>query len=268
VEVSRHRNIKLIGVILLVLFLAGFPFLKSSWGVNQAALDAMAVCLGQEDFSVMQGHPPFFRAGAARCLGDLETAHANYLETVGADPRVTILHAVMPFDIELARQMAVDHPNVAEANFWLGEAIVAGMQAGEIQPDMLEQAITAYERGLAMDPFNGEEWDNIGRLYETKGAWEQAVEAFNWACRYGDFGRNGCINAARVYAQHALYEQAASRYMDSLRQRPGYVPALRGLSNALLALDRVEEAMPYLQNLADQGDVEAQTLLEQLSVSP
>lgn len=103
--------------------------------------------------------------------------------------------------------------------------------------------IAAYEGGLGLAPTNGEEWDNLGQLYEAAGLLlEKAVHAFEQAVPYYvDGGKNGCLNAGRIYMQLELYEQALARYQDSLRQLPDYPGSLRGMANALVALERVEE---------------------------
>ncbi|NUM49191.1 MAG: tetratricopeptide repeat protein [Anaerolineales bacterium] len=250
------------------------PQIQQAGWTNRMALMAMAVCTGERPLAELATAPAFFRAGAARCGGDDEQAHDFYLETVGPNTRVDILQAVMPADVALARRVVDEHPEQAEAYFWLGEALLGGVSVWEVppqdlgkQPDLFD-IIAAYEGGLALDSTNGEEWDNLGRLYEAAGQSEKAVHAFDQACHFGDDGRNGCLSAGRIYMQLDLYEQALARYQDSLRQRPGFPASLLGIANAFLALERVAEALPYLQTLADQGDAEAQTLLETLINAP
>jgi predicted Zn-dependent protease len=68
--------------------------------------------------------------------------------------------------------------------------------------------------------------------------------------------------------QHERYEQALARYQDSLRQLPGYPASRKGFAKALLALGRTAEAIPYLEGLANEGDVEAQDLLAQIQATP
>lgn len=246
-------------ILLLILVGVSLPLWVGGWGTNLDALQAMAICFGTETSPLPER--PFLRGGAARCLGDEEVERSAYLlAVVEPDARLSVIRAAMPFDVELAERAAKTSPKSAEAYFWLGEA---QKQAGEIG-----QAISAYQTGLALDPTNGGEWDNLGVLYQTTRDWEQAVGAFNWACIYRDAGRNGCIHAAQVYMQHELYEQAAARYQDSLRQIPEYPSSLRGLANALIAQGRQDEAIPYLEILAAQGDASAQALLERLKASP
>jgi tetratricopeptide (TPR) repeat protein len=246
-------------VVFLILILLSLPWLAGGWDSNRDGLRAMAICTGTA--SALPPEQPFFRGGLARCTANEAEIHSAYRMTVvEADARLNVLRAALPFDVEMAQAAVEAHPEEANAHFWLGEAL---RQAG----DML-RAIPAYEAGLTLNPTNGEEWDNLGRLYEAAGDWERAVQAFDQACHYVDQGKNGCPNAARLYMQHELYEQAIVRYMDTLEQLPGYPVALRGLADALIALERSEEAIPYLETLAAGGDSEAQALLEQLQESP
>ncbi len=259
-------------IVLLVLLGVSLPLWGRGMTRNLEGLRAMALCGGETEVP-----PPewaFFLGGVARCRGDDAAAHTYYLETVGQNIRVDILQAARPSDVALARWVVVGHPEQARAYFWLGEALLGGVSVWEVppqdlakQPDLFE-IIAAYEGGLALAPTNGEEWDNLGQLYEAAGLSEKAVHAFEQACHYVDGGKNGCLNAGRIYMQLELYEQALARYQDSLRQLPDYPGSLRGMANALVALERVEEALPYLQTLADQGNAEAQTLLETLKNAP
>lgn len=244
------------------------PALAQAWQTNRMALAAMEVCVGQQDLAAVAEAPAFLQAGAARCLGDDELAHARYMETLGQNFRADILRAAQPLDVGLARQSTIEYPDQPSVYFWLAEAIQAHLQPWKLTPEQLDTSISAYENGLALDPTNGEEWDNLGRLYEATGEWDKAVQAFDAACHYEDMGRNGCLEAGRIYFQHELYEQALARYQDSYKQRPDYPTALWGLVHALFALDRENEAIPYLQILAAQGDVEAQMQLAQLQKHP
>lgn len=239
-----------------------------AWQTNRMALAAMEVCTGQGDLSTISDAPPFLQGGAARCVGRDEMAHTQYLEAIEQNFRADILSAAQPLDVELARQSTIRYPEQPSVYFWLAEAIQANLQPWKLTPEQLDTSILAYENGLALDSTNGEEWDNLGRLYETAGDWEKAVQAFDAACHYEDMGRNGCLEAGRVYFQHELYDQALARYRDSYKQRPDYPTALWGLVHTFFALGRENEAIPYLRILAVQGDVEAQMQLEKLQKHP
>ena len=64
--------------------------------------------------------------------------------------------------------------------------------------------------------------------------------------------------------EQGQYEQAVPYYRQSLKQIPNWPPALWGLADALLAMDRGAEALPYLTILAENGDSEALAQLQKL----
>ncbi len=232
------------GALTLLFFLTtGFPLLRLSLLTNRAALHALAVCEGQAPLAVMDGQPAFFRAGAAACMGLDAEAQAAYRAAL-SDPaaRLDVIRAVHPLDAGLAALAAQAHPDQAQAHFWLAAALTA---AGNTAA-----SIPAYEAGLHLDPANGEEWENLGRLYDAAGNWELAVQAFDQACLYVDQGKNGCPNAARLYFAHGKYALAEQRWRDALEQLPGWEPAWRGLADALLAQGRDAEAQEILEGLA------------------
>ena len=264
-----------LGVLGLVIWQA--PHLRQAWDTNRMALAAMEVCVGTQALSVVVEASPFLQAGAARCVGEDEIAHARSLEALKSQNRVEILHAANPSDIELALLIVDTYPAWAEAYFWLGEAMVGGMYVWEVPPQTLAETedlleiIAVYEKGLELAPTNGVEWDNMGRLYQASQEWEKAAHAYDMACHLiGDESRSDCLKAGLVYMQLDLYEQALARYQDNLRLLPEYPSSssLKGIAKALIALNRSQEAIPYLETLAAQGDVEAQTLLAQIQGTP
>jgi tetratricopeptide (TPR) repeat protein len=215
---------------------------RSAWAVNAAGLAAMRVCAGGEDLAALADAPAFFRAGAADCLGLAAQADAAYLEAVSApQARLAAVRAARPLDVALASAAAAHNPDQPQAHFWLAQAAAA---AGDTAA-----AIAAYEAGLALDPANGEEWENLGRLYEAAGDVERAVRAFDFACLYVDQGKNGCPNAARLHFARGEYHLAEQRWRDTLEQLPGWEPGWRGLAETLLAQGRDSEAQEILRGL-------------------
>ncbi|HNB51566.1 MAG TPA: tetratricopeptide repeat protein [Anaerolineales bacterium] len=251
-----------------------FLFLGGKWNRNVDGLRAMEICEGVGKPSAPEW--AFFVAGSAYCLGNVKAQKTAYQVAIfEPEPRLDIARSALPYDVEMAQAAVQAHPEQAQAYFWLGEAITEYFRiidTGSIPVEPLSvtkvDAIHAYEEGVLLDPKNGEEWDNLGRLYEAEGLWENAVEAYNQACFYVDHGKNGCVNAGRVYLDHQMYEQALSRYLDSINQLPTYSPSLWGAAKVYIALERTGEAIPYLQVLAEQGDVEAKQLLSQIIPSP
>jgi tetratricopeptide (TPR) repeat protein len=201
-----------------------------------------------------------FEAGLGRCKEDEARARRAYFELLSSSPkRLILVRSALSEDTEMARYAVDLYPDQAEAYFWLGDALV-NQEDGFV-------AIQAYERGLEVQDTDANVWYALGKLYQkTADDWEAAVYAYDQACFYNDSGKNGCTSAGKLYLEHGLYESAARSYRDALRVLPGYGKAMRGLVDALLALGRTEEAIPYLERLAQKGDEGALQMLEQVGV--
>lgn len=242
---------------LLLLLLRGQTLLAAE-RANDQAVKTVFFCVEGRATLPADATMPGFNAIAARCQGDearQEEAWRQLLLASGA--RLDVARAARPQDAGLARLAAAQHPEMAIAHFWLGDALREEGNA--------KAASAAYEAGLALDPTAALIWDHVGRLYQDGGDLEKAVQAFDQACYHVDRGKNGCLRAAGLYLQWDMYEEAANRYRTSLQQLPGYGPAHRGIAEALLALGRTEEALPHLQALADRDDEQAQQTLRELT---
>ena len=240
------------------------PSLLQSWSTNRQASIALRICLSQTEAANTERdsiNKPWLQTVIAHCTGDALAARTASREAMEASPHyVPLVRGLAPDDLALATFAASLYPNDPQALFWLGDLLVEQEDA--------DNAINAYEQGLVADSQNGLIWVRLGRLYEDKGDWEAAVQAYDKGCYYVDQGKNGCPAAGRLYLAHNQYELAAQRYQDSLLQLPGYMPAKRGLVEALLALGRIDEALPYLRELAAAGDADARQKLDELQVTP
>jgi predicted Zn-dependent protease len=252
--------------VLLVIVLRGRAWLDDAI-LNRQAIAVARLCangeratpdgllLGQSES--VSAQVTWLRASAAYCQGDEAAARDAWQQMLAAsDARLPALRANAPQDVDLARAAAALYPENPIAQFWLGDAL---LQQGDAPG-----AIQAYEGGLAQDGTNANTWLVVGELYEGVGDWETAVSAYDQACYYVDRGKNGCPRAGRLYLAHDQYELAAQRFQDSLEQLPHWPPAQKGLAEALIALGKSDEAIPYLQRLAENGDAEARQTLNQL----
>jgi tetratricopeptide (TPR) repeat protein len=166
-----------------------------------------------------------------------------------------LMQRIAPADQTLSAAAVAQQPDEAAGYFWRAS------QETEADP---AAAIAYYEQGLALSPADGLKWVQLGHLREAAGDSDGALEAYDQGCFYVDQGKNGCMRAGRLYMAAGEYEMAAERYRTSMKQLPGWLPAQRGLTDALLAMGRGEEAIPYLTNLADNGDSSAAEQLQEL----
>ena len=253
---------RLLFLLLLLQLALSMPFLAARLERNRQALLMQFVCFVPA--SAVSIAPLFHDASAAwfagftaRCLGNDELARQTW-QAVLASPteRIDVLRAAYADDLELARLAAQANSQNAEAQFWLGDLLAA-------QRD-IPGAIEAYQAGLSSRPNDGNVWVKLGQFYETSGDWQKAATAFDRACRLADRGKHGCPNAGRLYLEHGEYELAIDRFRRNLRQLSGYPAGLRGMAEALIALGRADEAIPYLQQLAASGDTWAGQTLQDI----
>ncbi len=165
----------------------------------------------------------------------------------------TLMRSVAPENRSLAEAAVAKQPKNAESYFWL-----ASLEAG----DDKDGAIAYYESGLALAPGDAVRWVELGGVRQAIGDVDGAIAAYDQGCFLFDRGGNGCPRAGKLYMEIGEYELAADRYRISIEQLPGWLPAQRGLADALLAMGRDEEAVPILTVLAEKGDGLAQEQLQ------
>ena len=249
-----------------VILTAATGGMAGGWQRNQAALETMGVCLKglpaishTEDFE--NEDLLWFAALQSMCAGDAEKEKRALIQALAnSATRLNAVRALMPEEIELAALAAETHPNNSQAQFWYGNLLAASGNRAE--------AILAYERGLEFKPLDGVAWVFLGGLYEDSGDWGAALQAYDKGCLYHDRGGNGCPSAGRIYLQHQFYELAVDRYQRSIQQIRGfYAPSEYGLAMALISLDRSDEAIPHLKELANRGDEKGTKALEKLEIA-
>ncbi|MFL5733177.1 MAG: tetratricopeptide repeat protein [Chloroflexia bacterium] len=258
------------GVILVALVLVAvglrLPGMVEAVTSNQAAVDAASACgprhilasKGNRPPSVLSPRSAWFEAMEARCEGDSAGVQAAMRGMLaGRDARLDVIYATERYNVELARFAAEAHPERADMQFWLGDALAKRKDA--------DGAIRAYEQGLALRESDANVWMTVGTLYEEKGDLQRAVNAYNQACHWVDRGANGCQAAGEVYLKLQQYEIAIARFEACIKQvGHTWPPSDQGIVKALLALGRKQEAIPHLEILAADGSSEARDLLNQI----
>jgi tetratricopeptide (TPR) repeat protein len=244
-------------IVLGALVVLGLAFVPAAWRLNTASLRALWVCAGTAERTApsLEVRTALVTAGAARCAGDSELEQVSLQQALAGKPAwLQVVRAAAPQNRSLAEAAVLAQPENPHAFFWLGDVLRMEGSTG--------LAVLEYRAGLQLDPEAADPWYWLGRLEEEAGNWQAAVGAYSQACVYQDSGKNGCVNAARLYFDHQDFELALARYRTALAQLPGYPPALRGAAESLLALGRAAEAVPYLQSLAEQGDPDARQQLD------
>jgi tetratricopeptide (TPR) repeat protein len=245
-----------LGALLLVLAALSAPGIAAGLSRNAANTAAARAC-GWSESAPVAGSA-WVEAAVARCKGDEVAALDAMRAALQAGPgRLNMARAMEPYNVEMARFAAGRYPQTAEAQFWLGDAL-----RKEKRP---EEAVAAYEKGLAIAPGEADTWLEVGNLYYARSDLPAAARAYDRACALKDSGYNGCSRAGDVYMEMKDYERAALSYAQSVAQIPYFwQPSEEGLVNALLAAGRSEEAIPHLRLLAEHGSKDAQDKLGRL----
>ena len=247
-----------LGLLLAILILSQQPALAVVWDRNRAALETFAACRDGTSVASSRLEPyPWLMASLAHCQGDDHQEQIAWLASlIGSDQRLSVGQAARPDDALLARMAAERYPQNASAQFWLAENLNS---AGDVNG-----AIQAYELGLQIRPTNGLNWRKLGDLYRQQGDWQKAVKAYDQACFWVDSGHNGCYRAGMLYHEHGFYDKAIQRFESTIFQEQNWIPGYRALVKVLFEAGRNQDARPYLEYLASQGDLEATQTLQEL----
>jgi tetratricopeptide (TPR) repeat protein len=114
--------------------------------------------------------------------------------------------------------------------------------------DDVSRAIEEAEAALALDFYNQDHHLQLGQIFLTHNAPEDAHEILTEALKL--FPRSLLVRAGRALAANELrrYEEAAEDFSICLRERPDFGIALDGLATAYLNTNRAEE----LRGIADE----------------
>ena len=205
-------------------------------------------------------HDAWWQAIAAGCRGDLAGEQRAFAAALAQGiRRIDVMRAVLPQATSLARLAVQRFPGSPNAQFWLGENLAA---AGDTSG-----AIQAYQQALQLRPSAGTQWRILGDLYQKQGDWQKAAQAYDQACLWVDSGHNGCYKAGLLYYQHQLYNLAIQRLQRTVGQERYWAPGYKALANALIDAGRAQDARPYLEYLAKNGDSQAQKTLQELQAN-
>lgn len=155
----------------------------------------------------------WFRGLVANALGQEARRDAAW-ETVvrcSAD-YIPMLYVVAPDHRRLAELAVHERPQSATTWFWLARTLTC-MPCGWTAPVYEHDrgwVIQVYRQGLALDPFNGLRWRELGDLLAGRDA-QAAIEAYLQSCYNGDPGANGCWRAG-LTAERLGDIRAAIRY--------------------------------------------------------
>ena len=118
---------------------------------------------------------------------------------------------------------------------WLGNTLRA--------LDKYEEALTAYDQALRLDPTYAVAWYNKGRVLHDLRRYEEALTAYDQALRLDpNYARPWCGKGNVLY-DLKRFEEALVAYDQTLRLDPNYARPWYGKALTLSNLKRYEEAL-------------------------
>ena len=157
----------------------------------------------------------------------------------------------------------------------------------EMRRENLNGAIEFYNEGLKWDPYLGQAYYNIGKIFQGKKIYSLALEYFDKATKYVDFSdlpqdialiylKKGQLDEAVIKLKQAItyqkdeksmvplyselgntylrlkrYKPAETAFKDAIKINPDFVNAHYGLAGAYLNQNKVEEALVELQKVIE-----------------
>jgi tetratricopeptide (TPR) repeat protein len=104
------------------------------------------------------------------------------------------------------------------------------------------EAISQYERAIAIEPTSVKAHWMLGRILEGQGWIELALQHYREAMTLDPtfFTPDSHINVGRLLQERNFYAEAANFFNAALRLQPDYAPAYQALGNLLIAQGDVE----------------------------
>lgn len=109
----------------------------------------------------------------------------------------------------------------------------------------LEEAASAFEDALALDPTLTAAAFQLARVRETQGAWTQAVEAYDRLLEHEPTHQTALANRGECLRQAGCYQLSLEDYTRALEVQPDHLFALAGRAETLRMLGRCEEALGW-----------------------
>lgn len=140
--------------------------------------------------------------------------------------------------LEAFERAAAERPADADAQVFLGNALVEAGRAGE--------AIPHYLAALALRPDHGPTRYNLGNAYLRLGEAAEAETCYRAALARDPGHAGGHNNLGNAVRAQGRLAEAAECYAAAVALRPDVAGTRNNLGSALIALRRPAEALPHL----------------------
>jgi tetratricopeptide (TPR) repeat protein len=114
-----------------------------------------------------------------------------------------------------------------------------------------EQAITAYQQAIALNPEHSKAYNNMGISYGKSGKYQQAITAYEQAIALNPEYSEAYYNMGISYANLGKYEQAITAYQQAIALNPEYSDAYNNMGNSYAKSGKYQQAITaYEQAIA------------------
>jgi tetratricopeptide (TPR) repeat protein len=118
---------------------------------------------------------------------------------------------------------------------------ILGAAASQI--GLLDKAIAAFQRVIAIKPDYAEAYNNMGNTLKDQGRLDEAVASFNKALSLKPDYVEAYSNMGIALEEQGKLEEAIASYNKALSLMPDYVEAYNNMGNALKDQGKLEEAI-------------------------
>ncbi len=143
-------------------------------------------------------------------MGDYPAAIETYKKAISNHPTSRVLYAEMLLN---TKKISEEEDDVAVADSLIQKGVVA-----EDLEEFDETIIDEYNR---KDPKIVEDYLELGKVYETTGAVEEAAESYMKAIDYAQDKSSYYNKLGVLYARNALYDQAYDAFNAAVEHEPG-----------------------------------------------
>ena len=117
------------------------------------------------------------------------------------------------------------------------------------------EAIDCYKRALSINPKYSDAYMNLGTALQECGEFDQALNSYVSAIQFGGDNAEALNNMGNIFQQQNMLEKAIDSYKQAIAIKPEYAEAHNNLGNALREFQKFDEALvSYRQALNLRSD--------------
>lgn len=138
---------------------------------------------------------------------------------------------------------SLEYKNTYYAHFWLGKCYDAMRN--------YRSALTHYKKALEKRPENYEARYNLGRAYSKLGQYDNAITHYKQAGDRHGYNSKLLVQLGNAYLGKKNYPMATETYKSAISKNSREAEAYKGISNSLIAQNKITNAIVYLKEGAN-----------------